>query len=149
MKDFKKIAPELSKIKKEKPFGVPDDYFDDFSARLQMKLGEDETSEKSRNSKIMGMIKPVLGLAASFVLVVLLVRVPLKSFMSKEQPEEIAVVVDSYETEFQDMLEHMDESVFFGLLNSGESPDTLSDADLLAYVNTNFSSYEIYEYTEK
>ena len=52
MKELKNIAPELSKIKKENPFKVPEHYFDDFSARLQMKLDAEKMEVPKQQKKI-------------------------------------------------------------------------------------------------
>ena len=38
MEDLSKIAPSLSKIKKENSFKVPDNYFDDFPTIIQEKI---------------------------------------------------------------------------------------------------------------
>ena len=38
MEDLSKIAPNLSKIKKENSFKVPDNYFDDFPTIIQEKI---------------------------------------------------------------------------------------------------------------
>lgn len=40
MEELRNISPELLKIKKEIPFRVPDNYFDNFSFRLQLKMDE-------------------------------------------------------------------------------------------------------------
>ena len=56
MDELEKIAPELSKIKKENPFRAPDNYFDDFSARLQMKLEAEKTGITKNQNKIIAPI---------------------------------------------------------------------------------------------
>ena len=38
MDELKHIAPGLSKMARENPFRTPPHYFDDFPARLQMKI---------------------------------------------------------------------------------------------------------------
>ena len=49
----------------------------------------------------------------------------------------------------QSILEELDETSFFSLLESDEKDETFSDDDLVAYVNSNFNAYEIFEYTEE
>ena len=80
MDELKEIAPKLSKMKQESPFGVPDNYFDDFSARLQMKIETEKTILPNQQNRIIQFLKPAIGLAASFALIFMLVYWPLKSF---------------------------------------------------------------------
>ena len=48
MEDLSKIAPNLSKIKKENNFKVPDNYFDDFPSIVQEKVTTRSSSFVSR-----------------------------------------------------------------------------------------------------
>ncbi len=148
MDELKKIAPELSKIKKENPFGTPDNYFDDFSARLQMQIEAEKKATVPRKIKFRDILKPALGLAASFAIIFMLVYVPLKTFMP-DQSTEIAEVSDDYNDDgILDYIENMDESSFVALLNEDENQEAFSDEDLALYVSANFSDYEIYEELE-
>ena len=70
MDDKKKIKTELSKIKKENPFIVPEGYFDNFSSRLGDKI---HTSEAPGfYEKYVLTVKPYLAIAAFFAGVVIL-----------------------------------------------------------------------------
>ncbi len=142
MDEFKNIAPELSKLKKEYPFRTPDNYFDDFSARLQMKLEAEKGIVPKQQNKIIRFLKPALGLAASFALIFMLVYWPLKTFM----PNQVAsnVEVDVNEMDYMSILEGMDENSFYALLDEPSNSITFSDEDLISYVNTNVSEYDIY-----
>ncbi len=44
MEDLSKIAPNLSRIKKENNFKVPDNYFDDFPGTIQEKISTKSSS---------------------------------------------------------------------------------------------------------
>jgi len=148
MDEIKKIAPELSKIKKENPFGTPDNYFDDFSARLQMRIEAEKQATVPRKIKFRDILKPALGLAASFAIIFMLVYVPLKTFIP-DQRTEVAALSDDYdEAGILDYIENIDESSFISLLNEDENEDVFSDDDLALYVTANFSDYEIYEKLE-
>ncbi len=48
MEDLSKIAPNLSKIKKENSFKVPDNYFDDFPTIIQEKISTKPTFSFSK-----------------------------------------------------------------------------------------------------
>lgn len=148
MDELKKIAPELSKIKKENPFGTPDNYFDDFSARLQMRMEAEKQATVPRKIRFADILKPALGLAASFAIIFMLVYVPLKTFMPSERTE-VAEVTDEYdESGILNYIENIDESSFVSLLNEDENEEAFTDDDLTLYVSANFSDYEIYEKLE-
>lgn len=147
MDELEKIAPELSKIKKENPFRAPDNYFDDFSARLQMKLEAEKTGITKNQNKIIQFIKPALGLAAGFALIFMLAYWPLKTFT----PHQLANNIDS-ETEINDMLyatmvEGIDVNSFYALLDEPNGSVQFSDEDLEEFVNANISEYDIYSET--
>ena len=61
MDELKNISPELSKLKKENPFGVPNNYFEDFSARLHAKLAEEKKVVPKKQNRIVVFLKPALG----------------------------------------------------------------------------------------
>ena len=147
MDELKNTASELSKIKKETPFQVPENYFDDFSARLQVKLEAEKTGIPKQQNRIVQFLKPALGLAASFFLIFMLVYYPLKNYMSSQDFEQ-AELIDNTETEFLNIIEGIDENSFFALLEGSNNDDNFSDDDLVAYVSANFTDYEIFEYTE-
>ena len=69
MEELENIAPELSKIKKENPFRVPENYFEDFSARLQMKLDAEKMEAPKKQSKAIQILKPALKVCVPSVMV--------------------------------------------------------------------------------
>lgn len=139
---------ELSKIKKETPFGVPDNYFDDFSARLQVKLEAEKMPVPQKQNRIIQFLKPAFSLAASFALIFMLVYWPLKTFMP-EQTAEADVQQELSEDEFLNVVEGIDENSFIALLNEPAEEIEFSDEDLLSYVSNNISDYEIYSENTK
>jgi len=143
MDELKKISPELSKLKKENPFRTPDNYFDDFSAQLQMKLEAEKKSVPIQQNRIIRFLKPAIGLAASFTIIFMLVYWPLKTFV----PSEVAnntEILNMNEMEYRNNLEGIDENSFYSLLEEKTTSIEFSDEDLISYVNTNVSEYEIY-----
>lgn len=146
MDKLKNNAPELSKIKKENPFRTPDNYFDDFSARLQMQIDAEKRAKVPGKIRFIQILKPALGLAASFALIFMLVYVPLKTFM----PHHVATLAENteeYDTEtgILNYIENIDESSFISLLNETDDDDNFTDDDLALYVSANFNDYELYE----
>ena len=146
MDNLRENTSELSKIKKENPFGTPEKYFDDFSARLQMKLEAEKEVAPAPKNRIIHFLKPAISLAASFALIFLLVYWPIKSFLPNQVAENSGIVIESYDDENQylSLLEGIDENSFYALLDEPVTTVEFSDDDLLDYINTNISEYEIY-----
>lgn len=147
MDELKNIAPKLSKLKKENPFKAPDKYFDDFSARLQMKLEAEKKVVPQQKSRIIRFLKPAFGLAASFALIFMLVYWPLKTFMPS-QVAELEDTINYSDREFLNIVEGLDEISFFSLLEESNGTEDFTDDDLIAYVSANFTDYEIFENIE-
>lgn len=149
MDELKKIAPELSKIKKDVPFDTPKNYFDDFSARLQVQIEAEKQSSAPQKTGIIRMLKPALGLAASFAIIFMLVYVPLKTFLPFHSTE-IAQATTDLDSGILNYIEGIDESSFVSLLNESEENYKVefSDEELALYVSANFNDYEIYENLE-
>lgn len=148
MDELKNIAPELSKLKKENPYGTPNNYFDDFSARMHTKIEQEKLPVAEKKPGIFQLLKPVLGLAASFAIIFMLVYVPLKTFVSKETTH-VAQNTEYTDSEVLNVLEDLDESSFFALLDEeNATTDELTNDDLTLYVSANFTDYEIFELTE-
>ncbi len=143
MDEFKNIAPKLSKLKKENPFGTPDKYFDDFSARLQMKLETEKKVVPMQQNRIIRFLKPVLGLAASFAIIFMLVNLPLKKFMSQKVVSS-NIETELSETDYLNVVEGIDEKSFFALLTETDDGIEFSDEDLISYVGANISEYELF-----
>lgn len=144
MKELEKIAPELSKIKKENPFRVPENYFDDFSARLQVKLDAEQNAVPVKKNNIIRYLKPAIGLAAGFALIFSLAYWPLKTLTPNRTAENDVQEISVSDMLFASAVEGIDVNSFYELLEKPAENEQLSDEDLANYVNTNVSEYEIY-----
>ena len=144
MDELKNSTPELSKLKKEYPFRTHENYFDDFSVRLQMRIKTEKHASEPQKTRFIQLLKPALGLVASFALIFMLVYVPLKTFMPNRIPE-LAESTNEFETGILNYIENIDESSFISLLNEPKNKEVeFSDDELALYVSANFSDYEIY-----
>ncbi len=143
MDELKNIAPKLSKLKKENPFSTPDKYFDDFSARLQVKLEPGKKVVPIQQNRFIRFLKPAIGLAASFAIIFMLVNLPLKKFMS-QQVANSNIETELTETDYLNVIEGIDENSFFALLYEPDNGIEFSDEDLLSYASANTSEYEIF-----
>jgi hypothetical protein len=149
MSNLKGDRPQLSEIKKENPFGTPNNYFDDFSARINARLEAEEKDIPTKKNQFIRFVKPALGLAASFVLVVFLVYWPVKLYLSAEIADN-DFQPSLYEDDFSNIaVESIDENSFFALLEEPGNDIKFSEEDLMSYVSANISEYEIYEETYK
>ncbi len=150
MNELEKIAPELSKMKKEHPFDVPDHYFDDFPARLHTKLEAEKHVLPKQKSRVIRLLKPAIGLAASFLLVVMLVYWPIKSFLpdilTKSTTAETTTIED--EDPYRALIERIDENTFFTILEEPAQDAAFDDEELMNYISSNMSEYEIYLETD-
>ena len=146
MDKLKDRTYKLSELKKEDPFGTPDRYFDDFSARLQTKLETEKMVIPIQKNRFIRFLKPVIGLAASFAIIYLLVNLPLKTFMNK-QIAESETQTDLYDIEFLTMVDNIDENSFFTLFNEPDNSTEFTDEDLVNYLSASLSEYEIYNET--
>ncbi len=152
MDELKKIAPRLSKIKKEQPFGVPENYFDDFSARLQTRLETEKRDFRPQRGRVIRLLKPAIGLAASFIVIFLLVYLPIRSFLPRYQAQNDLPAMNRFneeEAQYITFMEKIDENSFFSLLEDAGTErevteEDLNDEDLLNYLSANVSDYEIY-----
>lgn len=144
MDELKKIAPELSKIKKENPFRVPDNYFEDFSARLQLRLEAEKEGVNKKQNRVIQFLNPAIGLAAGFALIFTLSYWPLRIFTPNEQAKNITTIYSESEMLYASWVEGIDENSFYAMLDNPNGSVHFTDEDLADFVNTNSSEYDIY-----
>jgi len=154
MNEKKGNVPELSKLKNELPFRVPANYFDDFYARLHTRLEAEEQALPKRDFRVIKYLKPVLGLAASFALIFMLVYQPVKSYLPKYLAKTRAYIKTSNEEDtYFSMIEKLDENSFFALITESSETElvndnSFNDEELFSYLSSNISNYEIFLQTE-
>ncbi|GAB1453615.1 hypothetical protein MASR2M47_36710 [Draconibacterium sp.] len=149
MEELENIAPELSKIKKENPFRVPEHYFDDFSARLQMKLDAEKMGVQKKRNNVVWLLKPAISIAAGFALLFTLAYWPLKLITPNQQANNTNIEIDINEMLYANMVEGIDQNSFYALLDEPNNSAHLTDEDLAVIVNSNSSEYDIYTETIK
>ena len=151
MDKLKENTPELSKLKKENPFRVPENYFDNFSARLQMKIEAEKKVVQAPKNRIIQFLKPAISMAASFALIFMLVYWPLKTFLPNHVAENnsIKIEITDEDSQYLTFLEGIDENSFYALLDEPATTEIeFTDEELLTYLSTNFSDYELYLETD-
>lgn len=140
-------TPNFERMGKSNPFKTPDHYFDTFEDRVMAGIHHQEKT-KTKSSRAIQYLKPVLGLVASFTIVYLLVYYPINHFFPKtlvksETSEQSSQQLpDAYALSFS----LLDENTLFRALTSDEEADTSSidQDDILAYLSTEFNDIEIF-----
>jgi len=140
------IEPEFLKRQKKNPFRTPEGYFDSLEDRI-MRGTEPLKKTKSTSTRIIQFIKPALGLAASFLLVGLLVYSPIKTLLLKNGTKsEVAQstasdLLDDYSLN----LASIDDNALVNAIFSDELNTTTLDPDeVLAYLSSDLNDVEIY-----
>ncbi|WP_291857339.1 hypothetical protein [Marinilabilia sp.] len=83
---------------KKRPFGVPENYFEDFEKRFMKKM-EIETAENAAEEKVgsvISVVKPWLAMAASFVIIALLYYQVPKLFSADTEISSVNSVEDEF-----------------------------------------------------
>ena len=80
MKKEDKHIDLMAGLSKEQPFKVPDGYFENFEERLKERM-QHESITPRKEVRVIKMLKPILWLAAGFLLVFLLVYYPMSRIL--------------------------------------------------------------------
>jgi hypothetical protein len=149
MYEEENIESEFLKRQKKNPFRTPDHYFDSIEDRVMGAI-EHEAKNKttSKSGKIFQLLKPVLGLAASFAIVYLLAYYPIKYFSPSSLVK--SEITDSNSFDNMDAyalnFSLIDENSLYNTI-FGDETSTLSEIkpdELLAYLSTDMNDLEIY-----
>ena len=117
MDNINKIAPNLSKIKKDKHFKIPEDYFDRFPARMSDKIhAEKDTGFYKKHVLI---LKPYLAIAALFIGMVIIGKITYDvlntgSTNTELGSDEIAALID-------DDIYHYSEEIILNVIYMSDS----------------------------
>jgi len=140
----------IEKYGNQQPFKVPDNYFETFAERLQVRIGEEEQSHKKRSLFI--YLKPALTLAASIAVIGLLVYVPIKKYFPQSegyasQQQSVKTDTDSQESVRVplDLISYFTEGQFLYAVTEMKAfeADTLSTESLGEFIAANYSDFEI------
>lgn len=144
------LPPRLAGLKKDNPFRTPAGYFDDFPARLQHRMELEKSRASAGKTRVIDILKPVLGLAASFAAVFMLVYWPVKN-LNERQSAKIQTVPSGVllPDELISIMEKIDEQTFYVLLE--EEPEVFSpDTEhLVAYLAASYSDYDVFLETQQ
>lgn len=135
-----------SKFPRENPFDVPEGYFDVMEDRIEGRIRTAEGKRSLPGQKLILMVKPILGLAASFALAFLLIYYPISKILpwysarqAGEKTEEIKldeVLLTDYR--------YLDEGIFFLALTSQEEPNEFESDEIISFLSSELDDYEVY-----
>lgn len=118
------------KYRKKNPYSVPDDYFESLTDQVMSRL---EEKKAPRKSGFMQFVKPYLGLAAMFLLALMIVQMILPRVVDKKQ-----MLVQDGEQIVQtgDLTESVEEIVFDSYFNP-------TNDEIIEYLALEVNSYEL------
>ncbi len=121
MKELNKIAPNLSKIKKENVFRVPDGYFEEFPGKLMERIGRQGERQKVL-PPYRRLFKSQFAIAAAIVVFAVLGYLSIRYFVPdgvnrKLSPQEIAEYMEYYASD-------LDEELYYEVLDEIEAEET-------------------------
>jgi hypothetical protein len=132
---------------KELPFRVPRHYFNDFPARLQFRIEQESKPSVTRRLNLIDYIKPVLGLAAAFAAVFVLVYYPARLVTRPALTVQNTEISD--DDKIINLVEHEDDQTFYSLLENSSTEEKLDGTDIESYIAANYSDYDIYQEIQK
>lgn len=146
------IEPEFMKRPKTNPFRTPEHYFDSIEDRIMGGI-EHAAKKKTTSAKIIQLLKPALGLAASFSLVYLLVYYPITNFLPKSiVKSEVTDTTSHYLIDDSTLsFSFIDENTLVNAIFS-EEPSNIADInpdEMLAYLSSGMNEVEIYSEIQK
>ncbi len=137
-----------SEFPKDNPFGVPEGYFGMLEDRISGRIRQEEGKKVSKEVKVIRMLKPLLGLAASFAIVFMLVHYPLSKFlpwyMSKHATNKIEETSQTEQKILAAFTDDIDESTFFQILTSQENQNKIDSDEIISFLSSELSDYEVY-----
>jgi len=152
MYEEENINPEFMKRGKTNPFRTPDRYFDTLEDRIMGEI-KHSTKSKTTSAKVIRLLKPVLGLAASVTLVYILISNPINHLLLKgtinSQAEVPTAVSSDYDSTLS--LSSIDDNTIINAISSDEtsSVSEINSDDMLAYLSSGMNEVEIYSEIQK
>jgi hypothetical protein len=93
--------------KKESPFKVPDNYFDDFEKRMMEKLEDNPTEKRGKVVSILSVVRPWIAMAAGFILIAVIYYQAPAFFDRQSETQQMSVTENESEDDFINSLAFM------------------------------------------
>lgn len=140
-KQDKNIEPEFMKRPAVNPFRTPEGYFDSLEDRIMGKIQVAETPKKT--NKIIRLVKPAIGIAASLLLAFFLINKPDTRINNANLLANQSTVLGN-DSAFN--FSQIDESTVINAIFAEEqdSIGKLNQDEMLAYLSAGLNEIEIY-----
>ena len=127
------------------PFRVPEGYFETLEDRVEVRINESER-KISGGQKLITLMKPVLGLAASFALAFLLIYYPISKILPWYTARHTEKKIRELRLEEQLLNDYrsLDENTFYLALPSREDPKVPESEELFSFLTAELDDYEVY-----
>lgn len=130
----------LDRAGKRNPFTVPEGYFDILTDRVMQRIEESEEAPKKRG--LIFYLRPVIGLAASFVLVALLVNFPIR-YLNK-QNEAATASSENYTTKLDILATFNENEIIDALSNESNTTHLMDVSTIETVLLATVSDYDLY-----
>lgn len=138
------ISSMLADIKKENPFRVPENYFDELPEKIRIRLEKDGADAKGGIK--MRPIKPLFYITSAAASILIFLSVWF--FVNRAQEMPAALTGISFETlmtESPELIEYMDEQTLIDVLLV-HSDETIEFGDVSSDLDSSFTNEDIYDY---
>lgn len=146
MKDINDILNSQQHDPKEPPFDVPPGYFETFEDRLEAQITASE-EKPSKRKTIIRILKPIAGLAASFLLIMLLLKYPLKKItpeLASQDETSLSEESNLWQEIFMGNTVFFDDNTLVTTMNTDESSNPGESEELINILSSELTDYEIY-----
>lgn len=130
----------LDKAGNRTPFRVPEGYFETLTERVMQRVEASEQAPVKRG--LIFYLRPIIGLAASFLLVALLVNVPIR-FLNK-QNETATTGTEHYTTKLDILATFNENEIIDALSNESNSDHRMDDSTIETVLLATVSDYDLY-----
>ncbi|WP_163717314.1 hypothetical protein [Mangrovibacterium lignilyticum] len=146
MKNMNDIFNPEKEGSKNSPFDVPKGYFETFEDRLEAQITAME-EKPSRSRTIIRILKPVVGLAASFLLIMLLVKYPLNKITPSLTSLDDSSFVEDSDYWKEIILSNsifIDDRALLQVMNNNETTSPGESDEIIATVSSELNDYEVF-----
>ena len=142
------IETRFSGNKRDNPFRVPENYFENFAERLEVRIRKEQEVNEKKSLYI--ILKPFLTMAASFVLILLVLYIPYRKYYLAESRNIVHYKsdIDSFDSAGsipRALISNFSEEQFMSAFSDMEQTEsgTLSSENLADFIAANYNDYEI------
>ncbi len=128
------------------PFDLPPAYFETFEDRLEARIRAAEEKPNTRRT-IMRVLRPVVGLAASFLVILLVVKYPLTKFAPELLGHNDGIEQSDsawFEERVLDNTAFFDDRALVQSMTTEETATPANSEELINYLSSEMNDYELF-----